>query len=396
MPTKEVALSRFRVLDLSRVRAGPTCARILADFGADVIRVEPPAGIDPNDGMFAERRTGGDFQNLNRNKRSLTLNLKTDEGMQILRELVAEADVVLENWRPDVKARLGLDFESLSRINPRIILASISGYGQTGPYAWWPGFDQVVQGMSGLMSITGFPEGPPTRVGIAVADSSAGVYAASGILVALLEREVSGKGQWVQTSLLHTMIAMMDFQVARYLVDGDVPAAAGNDHPTAAPMGMFRASDGYFNIGVSGYGQWKNFCTVMGKSDWAEHPDFINNDDRVANRARIHAMMEPILLTQPVKHWVEAFNRANVPAGPVYDVPQMLADEQVAHIGATQQVETFFGKDINILTLPVTLGRSSAELRKGAPDRGEHTDEILAALGRDAQTIAALRTSGVV
>jgi len=238
------ALARFRVLDLSRVRAGPTCVRMLADFGADVIRIEPPTGVDPNEAMFAANRGSGDFQNLNRNKRSLTLNLKKPGGLEVLRRLVKNADVVVENWRPDVKARLGLDYESLKAINPRIILASISGYGQDGPYAWRPGFDQIIQGMSGLMSVTGMPGQVPLRAGLAVADSSSGLYAAIGVLIALLEREQSGQGQWVQASLLHSLVAMLDFQVARYLSDGDVPEQAGNDHPTSSPMGLFEAADG--------------------------------------------------------------------------------------------------------------------------------------------------------
>lgn len=245
------ALQRFRVLDLSRVRAGPTCVRMLADFGADVIRIEPPPGVDPNEAMFAADRWSGDFQNLNRNKRSLTLNLKKPEAMAVLRRLVAGADVVVENWRPDVKARLGVDYESLHAINPRIILASISGFGQSGSYAGRPGFDQIAQGMGGLMSVTGLPGQGPVRAGLAVADSSTGLYAAIGILTALLEREQSGQGQWVHASLLHAQIAMMDFQAARYLNDGDVPAQEGNDHPTSSPMGLFAASDGMFNLGAS-------------------------------------------------------------------------------------------------------------------------------------------------
>ncbi|MFP5406662.1 MAG: CaiB/BaiF CoA transferase family protein, partial [Gammaproteobacteria bacterium] len=244
------ALAGLRVLDLSRVRAGPTCVRMLADFGADVIRIEPPPGVDPNERMFAGNRMGGDFQNLNRNKRSLTLNLKKPQGLEILRRLVRDADVVVENWRPDVKQRLGLDYESLRAINPRIILASISGFGQDGPYAGRPGFDQIVQGMGGLMSVTGFPETGPIRAGIAVSDSSTGLYAAIGILVALRERDASGEGQWVQASLLHSQVAMMDFQVARYLNEGDIPRPAGNDHPTSSPMGLFQAADGPFNIGA--------------------------------------------------------------------------------------------------------------------------------------------------
>lgn len=244
------ALSRFRVLDLSRVRAGPNCVRMLTDFGADVVRIEPPPGVDPNEAMFAANRKGGDFQNINRNKRSMTLNLKKPGAHEVLMRLIKDADVLIENWRPDVKAKLGLDYETLAKVNPRLVLASISGFGQDGPYAKRPGFDQIIQGMGGLMSVTGHEGGGPVRAGLAVADMSAGLYTALGILTALLEREVSGKGQWVHTSLLHSQIAMMDFQVARYLNDDDVPVQVGNNHPTSSPMGLFEGSDGCFNLGA--------------------------------------------------------------------------------------------------------------------------------------------------
>jgi crotonobetainyl-CoA:carnitine CoA-transferase CaiB-like acyl-CoA transferase len=390
------ALGRFKVLDLSRVRAGPTCARMLADFGADVIRIEPPPGVDPNDTMFADKRRGGDFQNLNRNKRSLALNLKTEEGKEILYSLVRDADVVLENWRPDVKARLGLDYETLRSINPRIILASISGYGQDGPYAKRPGFDQVIQGMGGLMSVTGFPDGVPVRAGIAVSDSSTGLYAAIGILIALLEREVSGQGQWVHASLLHGMIAMMDFQAARYLVEGDMPVQAGNDHPTSAPMGMFRAADGFFNLGVSGQGQWQAFCKALQKPEWLDEPKYVTNRDRVRNRDSINAAVQEIFATASVAHWVAVLNGANIPAGPVYSVPQMFDDEQIRHLRVVKEVPTYWGQDIRVITQPVTLQRTPADVTAGAPDCGEHTDAILRELGLTDADIEGLRARNVV
>ena len=248
-PVTTSALSNLNVLDLTRARAGPTCCRILADFGADVLKVEAPSGVDPNEGMSGARH-GYDMVNLHRNKRSLALNLKEDEGRSIFMRLVAKADVVVENFRPDVKERLGIGYAALSAVNPRIILASISGFGQTGPYRLRAGFDQIAQGMGGLMSVTGFAGEGPMRAGIAVADSSAGLYAAVGILIALNERAQSGVGQWVQTSLLQSQIAMMDFQAARYLIEGDVPGQAGNEHPYSTPMGVLKTADGYINIGV--------------------------------------------------------------------------------------------------------------------------------------------------
>jgi crotonobetainyl-CoA:carnitine CoA-transferase CaiB-like acyl-CoA transferase len=390
------ALSRFRVLDLSRVRAGPNCVRVLADFGADVIRIEPPQGIDPNEAMFAANRMSGDFQNLNRNKRSLTLNLKKPGALPILYRLVRDADVLVENWRPDVKKRLGVDYESLAKINPRIILASISGFGQDGPYASRPGFDQIIQGMGGLMSVTGFPGQGPVRAGIAAADLSAGLYAALGILTALLERETSGKGQWVQTNLLHAQIAMMDFQVARYLNDGDTPAQAGNDHPANSPMGLFAASDGVFNLGVSGQGKWKSFCKVCAKPEWLSDPEFTTDALRVRHRERLNAEINELFKSRTVADWVGALNDAGVPAGPVYTVPEVFEDEQVTHLGVQAPLTLPGGRTMHYITQPVTLTRTPSRVARQAPDRGEHTDEVLREAGYDNDEIRQLRADAVV
>jgi crotonobetainyl-CoA:carnitine CoA-transferase CaiB-like acyl-CoA transferase len=390
------ALAPFRVLDLSRVRAGPTCVRILADFGADVIRIEPPPGVDPNEAMFAANRMSGDFQNLNRNKRSLTLNLKKPEGLAVFQRLVKTADVVVENWRPDVKTQLGVDYESLRKINPRIILASISGFGQDGPYAKRPGFDQIIQGMGGLMSVTGFPGQGPVRAGLAIADSSAGLYAVIGILTALLERESSGQGQWVHTSLLHAQIAMMDFQAARFLNEGDIPEQVGNDHPTASPMGLFKASDGALNLGVSGEGTWKRFCQVVGMQQWLDDPEFVIEKLRVTNRERLNAEIQKLLATNTVAHWVDALNSAGVPCGPVYTVPAMFDDPQVQHLKTVQEIDTSSGHTVRVITQPVCLERTPPAVKHAAPEWGEHTDEVLREAGYGDDEIARLRAGGVL
>src|SRR5438270_9394252 len=284
------ALSRLRILDLSRVRAGPTCVRQFADFGADVIKIESPPGVDPNENMGGPR-DGPDMQNLHRNKRAMTLNLKVPAAREVLERLVKSADVVVENYRPDVKFRLGVDYESLQKINPRIVLASISGFGQDGPYRDRPGFDQIAQGMSGLMSVTGAPGKGPMRTGAAIADITAGLFAALGIMTALLEREVSGKGQWVQSSLLQSGIALLDFQAARYLMKGEVPPQVGNDHPTSMPTSAYTTADGYINVAASGEGMWQRLCEAIGREDLLQMPEFKGLEKRAQNRDRLNAII---------------------------------------------------------------------------------------------------------
>lgn len=388
-------LSRFRVLDLSRVRSGPTCARFLADFGAEVIRIESPAGLDPNESVFGDRESA-DFQNLQRNKKAITLNLKDPQGQEILKKLVATADVVIENWRPGVKKRLGLDYDTIKKINPRIILASISGFGQEGPYANRPGFDQILQGMGGLMSVTGLPGQGPVRAGIAVSDSSAGLFAALGVLTALLEREQSGEGQWVQSSLLHSMIAMMDFQAARYLIDDKVPGQAGNDHPLACPMGLFQAKDGVLNLGASGEANWKKLCQVVGHEEWLADPRFTKENDRIQHRAVVNDLLNQAFAEQTVAYWTEALNEVGVPSGPVYTLDKVFADAHVQHIHAAQKVTRPDGKAVSLVTQPTILSRTPAEIRHTAPAAGEQTDEILHALHYSDEEIQQLKQANIV
>ena len=384
------ALSRFRVLDLSRVRAGPTCVKQLADFGADVIKIESPPGVDANEGMGGPR-DGADFQNLHRNKRSITLNLKLPEGREIFNRLAKKSDVVVENYRPDVKYRLGVDYESLKAINPRIILASISGFGQDGPYVSRPGFDQIAQGMSGLMSVTGEPGKGPMRTGAAIADLTAGWHAALGIMTALLEREVSGEGQWVQSSLLMSGIALLDFQAARYLVEGEVPPQVGNDHPTSMPTSAYTTSDGYINIGASGEGMWVRLCNSIGRPELLERTEFKGNSTRAKNRIALNAEINDTLKTKTSDEWIGILNDGGVPCGPIYTIDQVFADPQVRHLGAAAPIKHPKLGDIRLINQPATLSRTPATLATATPEIGEHTTEVLGEAGYSAAEIAHLR-----
>ena len=393
--TASSALSHLTVLDLTRVRAGPTCCRVFADFGADVIKIEAPDGVDPNEGMSGARHAY-DMQNLHRNKRALTLNLKTPSGLAAFKRLVAKADIVAENYRPDVKERLGFGYEALKAINPRIILVSVSGFGQTGPYADHAGFDQIAQGMGGIMSVTGQPGSGPMRAGIAVADSSAGIYAATGVLVALAEREKSGLGQWVQTSLLQAQIAMCDFQAARYLTDGEVPPQAGNDHPYVTPMGVLPTADGHINLGVGGDGQWKAFCQAIGQVELPRDPRFVTMKDRYANRPALAAILEPLFKTKPSAHWIELCQAAGVPIGPIYTMDQVFADPQVRHLGIAETVHHPVRGDIQIIGEPVVLSRTPAKVVRAIPEKGEHTDEILTEFGFTKAEVADLKAQSAI
>jgi crotonobetainyl-CoA:carnitine CoA-transferase CaiB-like acyl-CoA transferase len=394
-PLPSTALSNLRVLDLTRVRAGPTCVRIFADFGADVLKIEAPPGVDPNEGMGGDRH-GFDMQNLHRNKRSLSLNLKASEGLAIFKRLVATADIVVENYRPDVKARLGIGYEALRAVNKRIILASISGFGETGPYRTRAGFDQIAQGMGGLMWVTGHPGDGPMRAGAAIADSSAGLYAAIGILVALAERERSGEGQWVTTSLLAAQIAMMDFQAARYLIDGEAPPQAGNDHPYVTPTGAFETADGFINIGLGGPKQWKVFCETLGRTDLAEHPDYATQNLRFKHRPTLNTELAKAFKTRTSKDWSVRLEAVGVPAGPIYHMDEVFADPQVQHLGLAASVHHPARGDIRIVAEPVALSRTPAAITTPIAELGEHTNAVLAQLGYAPAEIEKLRKQHVV
>jgi formyl-CoA transferase len=392
--TASTALTGIRVLDLTRVRAGPTCVRQLADWGAEVIKIEMPEGLDAGDPMGGPRQ-GPDFQNLHRNKRGMTLNLKDAEGVALFKRLVERADVVVENFRPDVKDRLGINYEALEAVNPRIILASISGFGQDGPYADRPGFDQIAQGMGGLMSITGLPGQGPVRVGIPIADLCAGIFASQGIMVALLERQQSGRGQWVRTSLLEAQLFMLDFQAARWLMDGEVPQQAGNNHPTSIPTGVFTTSDGYINIAATGQRIWERFCAAVGKSEWLSNPDYANGRERSRNRDALNAEIAAITATRTSAEWVEALNAAGVPCGPIHNIDAAFADPQTQHLGIVRKLPRD-GKPVQYVGQPFSLSRTPSAVVAHPPALGEHTDSILAEMGLDAAAIADLHARRVV
>ena len=388
-------LSRFTVLDLTRVRSGPTAMRQLADWGARVIKIELP----PEPGtaeQFIGDRNGSDFQNLHRNKESITLNLKAPEAREIIRRLVLKADVVAENFRPDVKKRLKLDYETLSAINPRIVYGSISGFGQTGPYANRPGVDQIAQGMGGLMSVTGKPGEGPMRVGAAIGDVSAGLYLSFGILAALLEREVSGRGQFVDTSLLEGLIGLMDFQAAVWLMEKHVPQPQGNDHPKSMPTSAFKTADGYLNIGAGDQIRWERVAKALGQAQLIERPEFRTGKDRARNRDKLKAELGAVLATKPTAHWVELLNAQGVPCGPIYAVDQVFADPQVKHQGIAATVAHDKLGDITLVGQPIHMSRTPWRMRSAAPEAGQHTDAVLAEIGYAKAEIAALRKAKVV
>ena len=384
------ALSHLTVIDLTRVRAGPTAVRQLADWGAQVIKVEMPAALDDGEGIGGPREDS-DFQNVHRNKRGITLNLKSPEGVAILKKMVERADVLVENYRPDVKDKLGIGYDVMSALNPRLIYASISGYGQDGPYRLRPGFDQIAQGMGGLMSITGLPGQGPVRVGIPIADLCAGIFCAWGIAVAVIEREKSGKGQWVQSSLLQAQLFMLDFQAARWLMKGEVAKQAGNNHPTSIPTGVYKTRDGHMNIAASGGRIWARLCEAMGVPELTTHPDYATGAARSKNRDALHDELERHLVLRDTAEWVEIFNRAGVPSGPIYAIDEAFGDPQVRALGIAQPLGA-----TSYLGQPVTLSRTPSRVVAHPPGLGEHTVEVLKELGYDDDAIERLRSQTVI
>ncbi len=391
-------LSRFLVIDASRVRAGPTAVRTFADLGARVIKIDIPPDAPGGDDMIGgANHDRPDYLNLHRNKQSLTLNLKTDEGVKILHRLIREGDVFIENYRPDVKYRLGIDYEALRQINPALVYASISGFGQDGPYAKRPGFDSIAQGMGGLMSVTGKPGEEPMRVGIPIADLCAGHFCAMATMAALLERDATGRGQWVQTSLLEAQIAMLDFQAAQYLVAGKVPQPQGNEHPLTVPTGVFPTADGYINVAAIGQNMFKRLCQAMDVPELFDEPGFSSDPERVQNRERVNAAVADRLSQRPTAEWMERLEAAGVPCGPINRVDQVFADPQVQHLGMRWPMSHPQLGDIGVVGQPMRFSsHPRAESPTPAPAQGEHTDLVLRELGYSDADIARLRAATVV
>jgi len=391
-PASEV-LSHITVLDLTRVRSGPTCVRQLADWGANVIKIET-AEAD-SDGQLGGPRSGFDFQNLHRNKRSIALNLKDPRGVEVFKSLAAKADVIVENFRPDVKSRLGVDYAAVNAVNPRIVYGSISGFGQDGPYRDRPGFDQIAQGMGGLMSITGEPGRGPMRVGIPIADLTAGIFLSQGIMLALIEREKTGKGQWVQTSLLQAQVFMLDFQAARWLMNGEVAGQAGNDHPTTIPTGVFETSDGYINIAVAGQAMWCKFKALFNDPDF-DDKDIDTPQLRSQNRRKVNALISRHTKQRSSSEWIALFNETGVPSGEINTIDKVFANPQVKHLGMAADIVSQERGPTRMVAQPILMSRSKSRMRRPPPRRAEHTEEVLKEFGYRAPAIAELAAAGVI
>jgi crotonobetainyl-CoA:carnitine CoA-transferase CaiB-like acyl-CoA transferase len=392
-PHAPLPLARLTVLDLTLARAGPTCVRHLADWGAKIIRIEPPVTSGED---VAGKRDGFDFQNLHRNKRMVRLDLKSPEGHAAFMKLVERADVIVENMRAAVKHRLKVSYDDVRKVNPRIVYGSISGFGQTGPYGKRAGVDQIVQGMGGLMSITGLPGQGPVRVGIPIADLTAGNLLALAIMTALFEREATGVGRWVHTSLLESMIFMLDFQAARYLKDGEVAKQAGNDHPTGIPTGVFPTSDGHINIAASSGRVWDRFCDAIGRPDWKEKPEWKLLAGRSKDRKNVNAAVAEITKTKPAQHWIELFEEAGVPCGPIYTIDKVFADPQVQHLGIAKPMKSEQLGSFNVVGSAINMTGVPKEIRYATAPAGHHTDEVLKEIGYTDKDLTQLRAKGVI
>jgi crotonobetainyl-CoA:carnitine CoA-transferase CaiB-like acyl-CoA transferase len=394
MDMPKLPLSRFTVLDLTRVRSGPAAVRQFADWGANVIKIEEPGDV-PDDKPGGSSQFA-DYQNTHRNKRSVTLNLKHPEGKALFMEMVKQADVVIENYRPNVKFKLGIDYESLRKVNPRIILASVSGFGQDGPYVDRPGLDQIAQGLGGIMSVTGEPGRGPMRAGIPVADLTSGLFCAIGTLVALLEREESGEGQWVQSSLLQAQVWMMDFQIMRWLMNKEIPGQTGNNHPTTAATGVYPTSDGFINLAAMGTEMFVRLVKALGRPDIAEDARFKDIKTRGQHRPALNELIAECTKEKPSAYWIDVFNKEGVPCGYIKNVKETMEDPQVVHLGMAKKLQHPKLGEISVVNQAVIMSRSKRDVFTAAPDRGEHNHEVYAEFGISADRVDALAKAGAI
>ena len=390
----KLPLSRFTVLDLTRVRSGPAAVRQFADWGANVIKIEEPGDV-PDDKPGGSSQFA-DYQNTHRNKRSVTLNLKHPEGKALFMEMVKQADVVIENYRPNVKFKLGIDYESLRKVNPRIILASVSGFGQDGPYVDRPGLDQIAQGLGGIMSVTGEPGRGPMRAGIPVADLTSGLFCAIGTLVALLEREESGEGQWVQSSLLQAQVWMMDFQIMRWLMNKEIPGQTGNNHPTTAATGVYPTSDGFINLAAMGTEMFVRLVKALGRPEIAEDARFKDIKTRGQHRPALNELIAECTKEKPSAYWIDVFNKEGVPCGYIKNVKETMEDPQVVHLGMAKKLQHPKLGEISVVNQAVIMSRSKRDVFTAAPDRGEHNHEVYAEFGISADRVDALAKAGAI
>jgi crotonobetainyl-CoA:carnitine CoA-transferase CaiB-like acyl-CoA transferase len=389
-------LSGIRVVDLTRILAGPYATMILGDMGADVIKIEHPDGGDDTRawGPPWVPQAGGSsayYTAVNRNKRSLTLDLKSDAGREVLWRLIERADVVVSNFRPGVIERLGFSWEAVHARAPRVVYALVNGYGSTGPGADKPSFDVIVQGESGVMDLTGWPDGPPTRVGISLGDETAGLLVVQGILAALYARDRTGEGQRVEVALHDALLSLLIYQAQNWWAGGDPPTRLGNAHPSIVPYQTFRAADGWINVGAANDRQWRALCDVLGRSEWVEDPRFETNADRLAHRETLVGMLQEIFAGRPAAAWLETLGDVGIPAGRIRTVPEALESAETRHREMVVEVGEEGEEPLPLLGIPIKLSSTPGTIRRPPPRLGEHTEEVLAEIGYDSPTIESLR-----
>jgi len=391
-------LKGIKVLDLTRALAGPYCTMLLADYGAEVIKVELPGTGDDTRGWgppFVEGESAY-FMSINRNKKSLTLDMKNTKSKDILERMIKQSDIIVENFRPGAADRLGLGYEQVKKINPKIIYCSISGFGQDGPYRELPGFDQTLQGMGGMMSITGEPDGPPMKVGVAIADISGGMFAGFGIMLALFHREKTGKGQWVDTSLLDSQIAWLTYRAGEFFASGKLPEKVGSGHPMIVPYQAFKAKDEYINIAAGNDQLWKRFCKVINMENIMDDPKFVTNAKRVENRKELIAILSKIIETKTGAEWLKLLEDAGIPAGPIYTLDKLFSDPQVLHRKMVVELAHPKAGKIKVTGVPVKLSDAPGEITAPPPLLGQHNKEVLKDLGYSAEEIEKLIADKVV